>query len=112
MLLKPDAPPPKTIGVRVWPKAIPQFNVAHLETVQARARLLRGVWQPVILPSWGGASVGMHYGDADTVYRGISSVHAEELLAGLQGPEWNKVLAYSARNVCCQAAPVLSKQEG
>ncbi len=36
MLLKADAPPPKTIGVRVWPKAIPQFNVAHLDTVQAR----------------------------------------------------------------------------
>lgn len=35
MLLKPDAPPATKIAVRVWPKAIPQFNVGHLETVQA-----------------------------------------------------------------------------
>ncbi len=36
MLVRPDAPAAKTVGVRVWPKAIPQFNVAHLNTVQAR----------------------------------------------------------------------------
>ena len=36
MLVRPDAPAAKTVGVRVWPKAIPQFNVAHLDTVQAR----------------------------------------------------------------------------
>ena len=36
MLIKADAPPAKKIGVRVWPKAIPQFNVGHIEVVQVR----------------------------------------------------------------------------
>ena len=34
MLVKPDAPPPKTVDVTVWPKAIPQFNLHHLDQVQ------------------------------------------------------------------------------
>eukprot|EP00879_Flechtneria_rotunda_P004310 GHRR01004560.1.p1 GENE.GHRR01004560.1~~GHRR01004560.1.p1 ORF type:complete len:570 (+),score=195.70 GHRR01004560.1:132-1841(+) len=33
MLLKPDAAQPRVVGVRVWPRAIPQFNIGHLDTL-------------------------------------------------------------------------------
>ena len=39
MLVKPDAPAPKTIDVTVWRRAIPQFNIHHLDDVQVGADL-------------------------------------------------------------------------
>ena len=51
MLLDPQgAPPPKKIGVRVWPRAIPQFNVGHLDVLAAAEKELgKAGWEGVLL---------------------------------------------------------------
>lgn len=50
MLLKPNAPEPKKIAVRVWPRAIPQFNLGHIEVVQdAQKELESAGWNGLLL---------------------------------------------------------------
>jgi oxygen-dependent protoporphyrinogen oxidase len=50
MLIKDDAAPPTKIGVRVWPRAIPQFNVGHGDKLDAaRAGLDAAGWTGVRL---------------------------------------------------------------
>ena len=50
MLVKPDAPPPKTVDVTVWPKAIPQFNLHHLDQVQVCSVQVLSLCRPSLLP--------------------------------------------------------------
>eukprot|EP00238_Polyblepharides_amylifera_P005945 CAMPEP_0196594364 /NCGR_PEP_ID=MMETSP1081-20130531/78159_1 /TAXON_ID=36882 /ORGANISM="Pyramimonas amylifera, Strain CCMP720" /LENGTH=546 /DNA_ID=CAMNT_0041918615 /DNA_START=135 /DNA_END=1775 /DNA_ORIENTATION=- len=40
MLIKADAPPPEVMGVRVWERAIPQFDVGHLDILDAARKSL------------------------------------------------------------------------
>ncbi|CAN1762450.1 Protoporphyrinogen oxidase 1, chloroplastic [Linum perenne] len=35
MLIKPEAKDPLKLGVKVWPKAIPQFLIGHLDTLES-----------------------------------------------------------------------------
>lgn len=54
MLLNADAPAPKLVGLRVWPRAIPQFNVGHLDTLAAAKGALASA-------GWDGLFLGGNY---------------------------------------------------
>ena len=44
-ILKPGTPLPKVVGVKVWEKAIPQFNLGHLDVLaEAKAGLAKAGW--------------------------------------------------------------------
>lgn len=50
MLLRSDAPAPRKVAVRVWQRAIPQFNVGHLDQVATAEReLQKAGWDGVLL---------------------------------------------------------------
>jgi len=47
VLLKADAPPPKVLGVKLWPQAIPQYELGHLklmDELKAAEDQVPGLW--------------------------------------------------------------------
>jgi len=47
VLLKEDAPPPKVLGLKLWPSAIPQYELGHrqlIERLEAAEAQTPGLW--------------------------------------------------------------------
>jgi len=46
-LLNDDAPPPKVLGLKIWPQAIPQYELGHLPLIkelEAAEAKIPGLW--------------------------------------------------------------------
>ena len=56
MLIMPDAPAPQKIGIRIWQKAIPQFNVGHTDIIQAHSFCIGPLSNHHVLDNQGGIS--------------------------------------------------------
>ena len=54
MPLKASAPPPTVVGVRTWERAIPQFNIGHVDNVDAAKAALDAA-------GMGGVKLGGNY---------------------------------------------------
>ena len=93
MLLKPDAPPPKALGVRVWPLAIPQFNIGHLDVLGRAREALRGA-------GWAGAFLGGNYAAGVALGRCVEAAYesAAEVAAFL--PDAQAFLDCREQDVC------------
>ncbi|CAG9460956.1 unnamed protein product [Pedinophyceae sp. YPF-701] len=89
MLVKDDAPAPVKVGYRCWPRAIPQFNLGHMDQLaQARAGLSQAGWDGVLLGGnyVSGVALGkcveFSYGEfADSVAAAAAKAPAEKPVA-------------------------------
>lgn len=54
MVVKPGSARPKVCGVRVWPRAIPQFNVGHMDLLETAKNSLQS-------SGWGSVKLGGNY---------------------------------------------------
>ncbi|GAX80836.1 hypothetical protein CEUSTIGMA_g8271.t1 [Chlamydomonas eustigma] len=83
MLIKDNAPAPKVIGVRVWPRAIPQFNIGHLDQLdKAKTALDQAGWDNFLLGGNYvsgvalGKAVEYGYGFAAVIAKRVGSISA------------------------------------
>jgi oxygen-dependent protoporphyrinogen oxidase len=94
MLIKPDAPSPRKVGVRVWPRAIPQFNVGHGELLSKAKRGLaeEAGWDERTFHLGGNYVSGVALGKCvEYGYR-----FADQVAEGLKGLEGKGVQASTA----------------